>query len=163
MLTNHETGFKLGMNSDHTLYDQLVLDPSLSATVHRNQYFHTGMDAYIHCVESLSGRFRNPAEAQWCADLSREHVGPHIYRPPGRFRCRNLEAPPSLHQPDMHFEVDTAEDYDVVCRLYEHFLPHNPGFSLAEAIQFARASGACAANRDVPRRWRAFRADDESR
>ena len=60
VLTNHETGLKLGMNSDHTLFDQLVLDPQLSATVERNQHFYTGMDAYIHCVESLSGRYRNP-------------------------------------------------------------------------------------------------------
>ena len=60
VLTNRETGLKLGMNSDHTLYDQLVLDPDLPATVERNQYFYTGMDAYIHCVESLAGRYRNP-------------------------------------------------------------------------------------------------------
>jgi len=60
VMTNYETGLKLGMNSDHTLYDQLVLDPQLTATVDRNQYFYTGMDAYIHCVESLSGSFRSP-------------------------------------------------------------------------------------------------------
>ena len=60
VMTNHVTGLKLGMNSDHTLYDQLVLDPDLTATVERNQYFYTGMDAYIHCVESLAGRYRNP-------------------------------------------------------------------------------------------------------
>ena len=60
VMTNHDTGLKLGMNSDHTLYDQLVLDPDLTATVDRNQYFHTGMDAYLHCVESLSGRYRHP-------------------------------------------------------------------------------------------------------
>ena len=92
-------------------------------------------------------------------DIPREHVGPHIYRRPELFRCHGLEAPPWLHEPDMHFEVDTAEDYDVVCRLYEHFLPANPGFTIAQAIEFARASGVCAANVDVPRRWRAYRSD----
>lgn len=60
VLTNHDTGLKLGMNSDHTLFDQLVLDPALPATVPRNQYFYTGMDTYIHCIESLEGRHRNP-------------------------------------------------------------------------------------------------------
>src|SRR5262249_47512784 len=25
----------------------------------RNQYFYTGMDTYIHCIESLNGRHRN--------------------------------------------------------------------------------------------------------
>jgi len=60
VMTNHRTGLKLGMNSDYTIYDQLVLDPELTSTVDRNQFFYTGMDAYIHCVESLAGRYRSP-------------------------------------------------------------------------------------------------------
>jgi 3-deoxy-alpha-D-manno-octulosonate 8-oxidase len=60
VLTNHQSGLKLGMNSDYTLYDQLVLDPEITSTVERNQYFYTGMDSYVHCVESLAGRHRSP-------------------------------------------------------------------------------------------------------
>ena len=59
VMTNRSNGLKLGMNSDHTVYDQVILDPSLLATVPRDQYFYTGMDAYIHCVEALSGNYRN--------------------------------------------------------------------------------------------------------
>lgn len=59
VMTNTQSGLKLGMNSDHTLYDQLVLDPSLTRTVDRNQYFFSGMDTYIHGIESLNGRYRN--------------------------------------------------------------------------------------------------------
>lgn len=59
VMTNKETGLKLGMNSDFTVYDQLILDPQLTGTVDRDQYFYTGMDAYIHCVESLNGGYRN--------------------------------------------------------------------------------------------------------
>lgn len=59
VMTNSESGLKLGMNSDHTLFDYLVLDPALTETVDRNQYFYTGMDTYIHGIESLSGRYRN--------------------------------------------------------------------------------------------------------
>lgn len=59
VMTNKHTGLKLGMNSDFTVYDQIVMDPELTATVPRNQYFYTGMDAYIHCVEALAGNFRN--------------------------------------------------------------------------------------------------------
>ena len=58
-LINNKTGFKLGMNSDHTVFDQLILDPDLTATVPRDQYFFTGMDAWIHCVEALNGTYRN--------------------------------------------------------------------------------------------------------
>ncbi|MDP2647338.1 MAG: iron-containing alcohol dehydrogenase family protein [Desulfobacterales bacterium] len=50
---------KLGINSDHTLFDQIVLDPELVAGVSAEQRFYTGMDCYIHCVESLSGTYLN--------------------------------------------------------------------------------------------------------
>lgn len=59
VMTNYRTGLKLGMNSDHTVYDAIIYDNSLSKTVERNQYFWTGMDAYIHSFESLSGSYRN--------------------------------------------------------------------------------------------------------
>ncbi|MGA1658046.1 MAG: iron-containing alcohol dehydrogenase family protein, partial [Ilumatobacteraceae bacterium] len=59
VMTNAASGLKLGMNSDYTVFDQMVLDPDLTATVPRNQYFYTGMDAYIHCIEALAGSYRN--------------------------------------------------------------------------------------------------------
>jgi 3-deoxy-alpha-D-manno-octulosonate 8-oxidase len=46
---------KLGMNSDFTPFDQIVLDPELTADAPVNQRFYTGMDCYIHCIESLTG------------------------------------------------------------------------------------------------------------
>ncbi len=50
---------KLGINSDYTLYDQMVLDPELISGVPKDQWFYTGMDCYIHDVESLHGTFLN--------------------------------------------------------------------------------------------------------
>ena len=50
---------KLGINSDYTLYDQMVLDPELIEGVPKDQWFYTGMDCYIHDVESLHGTFLN--------------------------------------------------------------------------------------------------------
>lgn len=50
---------KLGINSDFTPFDQVILDPDLTLGVPKNQWFYTGMDCYIHCVESLSGTFLN--------------------------------------------------------------------------------------------------------
>lgn len=59
VLSNYDTGLKLGMNSDYSVFDSIILDPDLTASVPTDQYFYTGMDAYIHCIESLSGRYRN--------------------------------------------------------------------------------------------------------
>ncbi|MBC9796711.1 iron-containing alcohol dehydrogenase family protein [Sinomicrobium weinanense] len=50
---------KLGINSDHTPFDQVVLDPDLCTGVPLNQWFYTGMDCYIHCIESLTGTYLN--------------------------------------------------------------------------------------------------------
>ncbi len=50
---------KLGMNSDFTPFDQIVLDPELTKNAPVNQRFYTGMDCYIHCIESLEGTFLN--------------------------------------------------------------------------------------------------------
>ncbi|MBK5214217.1 MAG: 3-deoxy-manno-octulosonate cytidylyltransferase [Flavobacteriaceae bacterium] len=50
---------KLGINSDFTPFDQVILDPELTQGVPKNQWFFTGMDCFIHCVESLNGTFLN--------------------------------------------------------------------------------------------------------
>ncbi len=50
---------KLGINSDFTPFDQVILDPELTKGVPKNQWFFTGMDCFIHCVESLNGTFLN--------------------------------------------------------------------------------------------------------
>ena len=50
---------KLGMNSDFTPFNQIVLDPELAANAPVNQRFYTGMDCYIHCIESLTGTYLN--------------------------------------------------------------------------------------------------------
>lgn len=75
VMTNKSNGLKLGMNSDFTVYDQIIMDPDLTKSVPENQYFYTGMDAYIHCIESLNGSYRNAigdAYSQQTINLCRE-------------------------------------------------------------------------------------------
>ncbi|WP_370480161.1 iron-containing alcohol dehydrogenase family protein [Tamlana flava] len=50
---------KLGINSDYTPFDQVILDSDLTVGVPHEQWFYTGMDCYIHCIESLSGSYLN--------------------------------------------------------------------------------------------------------
>ncbi|HID00930.1 MAG TPA: iron-containing alcohol dehydrogenase [Piscirickettsiaceae bacterium] len=66
---------KLGLNSDYTVFDQVVLDPALIKDVPKNQWFYTGMDCYIHCVESLQGTYLNEfsrAYGEKAMDLCRQ-------------------------------------------------------------------------------------------
>ena len=50
---------KLGLKCDWTVFNQVILDPDLTRTVPRNKWFYTGMDCFIHCIESESGIFYN--------------------------------------------------------------------------------------------------------
>ncbi|UTW62956.1 iron-containing alcohol dehydrogenase [bacterium SCSIO 12741] len=46
---------KLGLKCEWTVFNQVVLDPDLTATVPTDQWFYTGMDTFIHCIESATG------------------------------------------------------------------------------------------------------------
>lgn len=50
---------KFGINSDYSMFDAIILDGDLIDTVPDNQRFYSGMDCYIHCVESLEGTMIN--------------------------------------------------------------------------------------------------------
>ncbi len=50
---------KMGINSDFSMFDAILLDPELTVTVPKEKRFFTGMDCYIHSVEALSGSFLN--------------------------------------------------------------------------------------------------------
>ncbi|HBQ44821.1 MAG TPA: alcohol dehydrogenase [Thiomicrospira sp.] len=50
---------KLGINSDYTVFDQIIMDPDLIAGVEKDQWFYTGMDCYIHNIEALNGTYIN--------------------------------------------------------------------------------------------------------
>lgn len=90
VMMNRENHLKLGMNSPHTVFDRLVLDPDLMTTAPRRQVFFTGMDTYIHCVESLAGRFRHPiadAYSREALDLVRQvFLGGDMMAPENRER-----------------------------------------------------------------------------
>lgn len=46
---------KLGMNSDQSVFDQVILDPEFLKTVPTEQFIYTAMDCLVHNVESLRG------------------------------------------------------------------------------------------------------------
>lgn len=59
VLINKEKNIKLGINSNFSIYNEVILDPDLIKSVPKNKYFYTAMDAFIHSFESLSGKYRN--------------------------------------------------------------------------------------------------------
>lgn len=50
---------KQGINSEHSMFNAILLMPGLDSTVASDQKFFSGMDCFIHCVESSQGNFIN--------------------------------------------------------------------------------------------------------
>lgn len=72
---------KLGLKCEWTVFNQVVFDPDLIATVPRNWWFYTGMDTYIHCIESENGILNNAyshafaeQSLKLCREIGRAHV-----------------------------------------------------------------------------------------
>ncbi|KGF72297.1 hypothetical protein DO97_10845 [Neosynechococcus sphagnicola sy1] len=149
---------------DSPLPDPLLVDAMIG-------YYLKQADCYDYVTNGLKTTYPPGAEVavyptavlvaaeQQATDAAlREHVGIHIHQHPDHFRLCNLEAPPWYHYPDLYLEVDTAEDFEVITAIYEHFYPQNPGFSLAQVIDFMIAHPKLVSrNQQVVRRWKVFR------
>jgi len=77
---------KLGLKCDWTVFNQVILDPELIATVPVDKWLYTGMDTYIHCIESENGTLNNAfshAYAEESLKLCREiYLGEHAGQTP---------------------------------------------------------------------------------
>jgi 3-deoxy-alpha-D-manno-octulosonate 8-oxidase len=77
---------KLGLKCDWTVFNQVILDPELIASVPTDKWFYTGMDTYIHCIESESGILNNAfshAYAEQSLKLCRDiYTGPDAGQTP---------------------------------------------------------------------------------
>lgn len=77
---------KLGLKCDWTVFNQVILDPELIASVPTDWWFYTGMDTYIHCIESETGIRNNAfslAYGEQSLKLCREvFLGEHAGRTP---------------------------------------------------------------------------------
>ena len=50
---------KLGLKCEWTVFNQIILDPELIESVPLDKWFYTGMDTFIHCIESREGILNN--------------------------------------------------------------------------------------------------------
>jgi spore coat polysaccharide biosynthesis protein SpsF len=75
-----------------------------------------GLDVEVSTFSALERAWR---EAKLPAE--REHVFPYLYDQPGRFNLKILN-----HEPDygsLRWTVDTADDLELIRRIYKHFSP----------------------------------------
>ena len=76
--------------------------------------FPIGLDTEVCTFEALERAWKEAGEPH-----QREHVMPYLYEQEGRFRVLQID-----HDPDygaLRWTVDTAEDLELVRRIYTHF------------------------------------------
>jgi len=149
---------------DNSIPDPDVIDGIIGYYLeHRAEYdyvtnaltttYPPGLEVSIYSQAILAD-----AESRIVDQALREHVGIHIYKRADLFRVKNLEAPPEFTRPNLHLEVDTQQDFELISAIYGHFMPHNPNFSLTDVLAFIDANpNITALNSDVERRWKKFR------
>lgn len=88
-----------------------------------------GMDAEIFTFASLAEAWREAKLAS-----QREHVTPFIEGQPERYRIGNLKYGRDLSH--LRWTVDEADDFEVVQAIFAELYPRNPGFGMADILEF---------------------------
>lgn len=68
-----------------------------------------------------------------------EHLFLSIYENPKKFKLFNLLSEPELCRPDLRWTMDTKEDYEFLCAIYEQFYHKNKNFSSLDIINYLEA------------------------
>ena len=93
-----------------------------------------GMDTQVFATETLA-----QADTATTDDpAAREHVSLYIYEHPERFTLVNVAAPPELTWPELHIELDTPEDYELIRTIFDELYPQHPDFALGDIISLLR-------------------------
>jgi len=70
---------------------------------------------------------------------AREHVSLPIYSQSERYSIYRMEAAGDLNRPDLRFDLDTLEDFELIKAIYEALYPENPGFRLQDILSLLEA------------------------
>jgi spore coat polysaccharide biosynthesis protein SpsF len=146
----HDAEVVVRITSDCPLIDPGVIDATVQAFLSSDVDYASntlppatyprGLDVEVISREALERTERQDHDAAW-----REHVTPYVYRNPGLFRL--LRVPSTENHSDLRWSVDTAEDYDLVTRIYGAL--GRDDFTWREALAVVEAAGWSSINRHV--------------
>jgi spore coat polysaccharide biosynthesis protein SpsF len=138
-----------------------VIDPEIieqAIRIHRyNESDYTGNAEIRSYPDGMDVQVFSAADLKEAAAITNdaddhEHVSLYFRRHPERYRHVHLVAPPELHWPELGLTLDEKNDYLLMKRIYEHFLPDHPHFSCLDVLRFLRANpDVVAINQDVRR------------
>ena len=132
----NDAGVVVRITSDCPLIDPVLVDQLIAAYLDGDCDYVSNMLPptwpYGMAVEVFSATVLREAHAEATLASEREHVTPFIYWRPERYHLRNIASPTDLST--QRWTVDTAEDYELVRRLFETLHPDHPRFGLADVL-----------------------------
>jgi spore coat polysaccharide biosynthesis protein SpsF len=111
---------------DHLVDEYLTNGADYCANVLKRTY-PAGMDTQVFSyavLEKVAALTEDPSD--------REHVSLYIYNHPELFSLQNVESDLPNYMVDWRLVVDTAEDFELISRIFENNYPANPTFDLAD-------------------------------
>lgn len=120
------------------------IDPSIIDRVideHRQQQAHFTSSAIQRTfpvgqdLSTFNYSLLEEAYQQAGQDFEKEHVTPYFYKTNSdRFRIHVVEATGTQREPLCRLTLDTAEDYDLLCAVYDELYDQDPVFSLDKIL-----------------------------
>lgn len=149
---------------DNPLIDPRVVDEMVSMFLESDYYdwvgndlkttFPPGMEVEVFTVEALAD-----AASRTNDKSIREHGTLFVRKNPDRYKLFNVEASGARRRPEICLGVDTLVDLEVIDAIVQ-FFGDEKNFSLEDILRFLDSNPEIAArNKQVPRRWRAYRND----
>ena len=70
-------------------------------------------------------------------EVVREHVSLYFYENPNKFKIKGVEAEDPIKRPELRLTVDTEEDFQFICNIYERILLEGiyPDFDVKDIIR----------------------------
>ena len=115
-----------------TRYRQLGVD-YLSNVLERG--FPIGMDTQVFATRILAdvaARTQDPVD--------HEHVSLYIYRHPELYTLANVAALPHQCDPELRLTLDTAQDLELITKIFDALYPTNPRFNLDDILAVLKAN-----------------------
>lgn len=92
-----------------------------------------GFDATVFTMKALEDGYKEATHPEM-----REHVTVHIKTDPKRYKILALRAEGEMLWPELRLTLDTAEDYRVICEVYDALYSENNDFSAPDVINFLK-------------------------
>jgi spore coat polysaccharide biosynthesis protein SpsF len=127
------------ITSDCPFIDWNIVDAMIDIHLKaRNDYtantlertFPHGMDAEVFTFKTLEEAYKNAKDK-----FEREHVTPYIYKSnPEKYKIYNLQASADQKAPEIRITVDTQEDYNLACAVYDYLYSKNQFFGIDDIV-----------------------------